>query len=118
VQQGLPDLLRLRPRIQTMVRERIAVNLAHLLARAGGGGASVVSVRPPEGGWSAILDVPRTRGEEEWALRLLEADGVLVHPGYFFDFHGEGRLVVSLLPEPATFEEGIARLLRRLDAEA
>ena len=116
VQRALPDLLALRPRIQTMLRERIAGNLAHLRGRAGAGG--VCSVRPPEGGWSAILTVPRTRSEEDWALRLLEADGVLVHPGYFFDFPDEGRLVVSLLPPPPLFQEGIARLLHRLDAEA
>ncbi len=119
VQRALPDLMALRPGIQTMVRDRIAGNLAQLLGRTGAaGGASVCTVRPPEGGWSAIREVPRTRSEEDWALRLLVDDGVLVHPGYFFDFPGEGRLVVSLLPQPTAFQEGIARLLRRLDAEA
>jgi aspartate/methionine/tyrosine aminotransferase len=118
VQWALPDLLPLRPRIQSMVMERIRGNLAWLLEQTSSGNpGSVCSVRPPDGGWSAILDVPRTRGEEEWSLRLLDADGVLVHPGYFFDFPGEGRLVVSLLPQPAVFREGIARLLHRLDAE-
>jgi hypothetical protein len=40
---------------------------------------------------------------------------VLVHPGYFFDFEREAFLVVSLLVEPATFDEGVRRLLARVD---
>ncbi len=39
-----------------------------------------------------------------------------MHPGYFFDFPGAGTLVLSLLPEPATFSEGVRRLLARLRA--
>ena len=45
-------------------------------------------------------------------LRLLEVHGVLVHPGYFFDFPSEAFLVVSLLTPHAEFREGIGRLLR------
>ena len=119
IAQALPSLLALRPAIQTMVRERTGENLAYLLSRTRMAvGGSACSVRSPEGGWSAIVEIPRTRSEEEWALRLLEADGLFVHPGYFFDFPDEGRLVVSLLPRPATFREGIAALMRRIDAEA
>jgi hypothetical protein len=40
-------------------------------------------------------------------------DGVLVHPGYFFDFRREAFLVVSLIVEPASFDEGVTRLLAR-----
>jgi aspartate/methionine/tyrosine aminotransferase len=46
-------------------------------------------------------------------LELLERDGVLVHPGFFFDFPREAFLVISLLPEPATFTEAITRVLER-----
>lgn len=63
-----------------------------------------------EGGWSAVLRLPRTRTEEEWALALLARD-VLAHPGHFFDFAEEAYLVVSLLPETAAFAEGVARLV-------
>ena len=61
-----------------------------------------------EGGWSAVVQVPSTRSEEEWALRLLERDRVLVHPGYFFDFPREAFLVLSLLPLPDVFAEAVA----------
>ena len=51
-----------------------------------------------EGGWSAVLRIPATLGEEERVLSLLEEQDVLVHPGYFFDFPREAYLVLSLLP--------------------
>ena len=66
-----------------------------------------------EGGWSAVVRVPATRREETLVLELLEQDRVLVHPGYFFDFPREAYLVVSLLPAPAVFADGVARLLAR-----
>jgi hypothetical protein len=53
-------------------------------------------------------------GEEEMVLELLHEDTVAVHPGYFFDFPGEGTLVLSLLPDPDTFAEGVRRVLRRV----
>ena len=42
---------------------------------------------------------------------LLGEHGVLVQPGYFFDFESEAFLVVSLLTEPETFAEGIEKLI-------
>jgi aspartate/methionine/tyrosine aminotransferase len=55
--------------------------------------------------------VPEIMSDEEWALRLVQGDGVLVQPGYFFDLHLGATLVVSLLTPPATFDHGIARIL-------
>ena len=66
-----------------------------------------------EGGWYAVIRVPATETEETLALRLLEQDHVLVHPGYFFDFPREAFLVTSLLPEPKRFEAAMTRLLQR-----
>ena len=48
-------------------------------------------------------------------MDLLQKDGVLTHPGYFFDFPRESYLVVSLLAAEAQFAEGIDRVLRRFD---
>jgi hypothetical protein len=67
-----------------------------------------------EGGWSAILHVPATRSEDEWVLALAEQDGVLVHPGYFFDFPREAYLVLSLLPLVEDFARGVARIVERV----
>jgi aspartate/methionine/tyrosine aminotransferase len=69
-----------------------------------------------EAGWSAILRVPSIHGEENLAIELIERDGVVVHPGYFFDMPHEAFLVVSLLPEPGVFDDGVGRLLERAGA--
>ncbi len=100
----------LRPRVQ----QRLETNRAALAREV----ASVPACRllPVEGGWSAVLEVPAARGEEALAVTLVEDDGVLVHPGYFFDFPREAYLVVSLLPRPDEFLEGARRLLRRAAA--
>jgi alanine-synthesizing transaminase len=71
---------------------------------------------PCEAGWSAVVRVPSTRSEEDLAIELLERDGVLVHPGFFFDFPHEAFLVVSLLPEPSVFVQGMSRVLERAHA--
>jgi alanine-synthesizing transaminase len=71
-------------------------------------------VVPSAGGWYAVLQVPSLETEEELVLRLL-ADGVLTHPGYFFDFPRESFLIVSLLPPEAVFADGLSRVLRHFD---
>ena len=46
-------------------------------------------------------------------LDLLTRDGVLVHPGYFFDFPSESYLIVSLLTPEEPFATGVGRMLDR-----
>lgn len=111
VQAALPELLALAPAVQAQIRARVAGNRACLEAAVAAG--SPCRVLPAEGGWYAVVQVPRLRSEEALVLELLDADDVLVHPGYFFDFPAEAYLVVSLLPEPRTFEPAVERLLRR-----
>ncbi len=67
-----------------------------------------------EGGWYAVIRVPVTRTDEELAIELLEQESVLAHPGHFYDFPGEGYLVLSLIAPPEQFAEGIRRVLRRV----
>jgi hypothetical protein len=111
VQHAAPAILARAEELQAPIRDRLRDNLARLRTAAGGTPATVLDV---EGGWSAVLHVPATRSEEEWAIALVEQDGVLVHPGYFFDFPREAYLVLSLLPPPAEFTEGVARILQRV----
>lgn len=111
VQLAAARLLRSRHDFQRRVIERIRSNRAALLrARAADAPWDVLHT---EGGWSAILSVPRTRSEEDWALALLE-EGVLVHPGWFFDFPSGAHLVVSLLPPEGDFAGAAATLARVL----
>jgi alanine-synthesizing transaminase len=112
VQAALPELLALAPRIREAIRTRTRANLEVLVEGLGASGAA--EVLPPEGGWSAVVRVPRTRTDEELALALLRECGVLVHPGYFFDFAQEGFVVVSLLTRPEVFAQGIGRIAQFL----
>ncbi|HZR10551.1 MAG TPA: pyridoxal phosphate-dependent aminotransferase [Myxococcales bacterium] len=113
VQLAAPELLARRNIFQRAVETRLRDNRAALSAvRAPGAPWDVLRA---EGGWSAVLSVPRSRGEEAWALALLDA-GVLVHPGYFFDFPEGAHLVLSLLPEPEAFARGVRILARVLGA--
>ncbi len=97
VQWALPELL--AAGVQTQILHRLRTNRAQLPA----------ALRI-DGGWCAILRMPATRSDEEWALHLLEHQHVLVQPGYFFDLEGGPYLVVSLLTEPGTFTEGLRRI--------
>ena len=111
-QLALPSLLAQRGEIQRRIRDRVEENFA-ALSRAIVPG-DPVGLLPLEGGWSAVLRIPRTRSEQAWVVTLVEEDGVLVHPGFFFDFPGEGYLSVSLLPRPEEFARAALRLLARL----
>lgn len=113
VQVALPEILAIAPQIRDAIRERTAANLRSLrtLLEA----APAMRLLPVEGGWSAVLRVPRFESDEALALRLIERHGVVVHPGYFFDFAAEGHVVVSLLTPPNAFEKGVARLLEAVN---
>jgi aspartate/methionine/tyrosine aminotransferase len=58
-----------------------------------------------------VLRVPAVQADEEMATSLLETKDVYVHPGHFFDFGGDGFLVVSLITREDEFAEGMKRLL-------
>jgi aspartate/methionine/tyrosine aminotransferase len=109
VQHALPGWLAGRGAIQRQIRERVQQNLAaldraitqeHAIARLA-----------CEGGWYATLRTPAFSTGEALAIRLIENRGVAVHPGSFFGFAEDNRLVVSLLPQPKIFVEGIAALI-------
>ena len=111
VQLAAGALLETRHGFQRRVLERVQAN-RRALSRTRARDASW-DVLPAEGGWSAVLSVPRTRSEDEWTLALLDA-GVLVHPGYFFDFPSSGHLVVSLVAQELDFAQAAEILARVL----
>jgi alanine-synthesizing transaminase len=112
IQHAAVRWMELVPQIQTVIRARCLENLT--IARGAFSVTGGAHMMEPEGGWCVVLDVPRFHSEEEWALRLLERDGVLLQPGFFYDFEREALLVASLLPDPSVFREGLARLERAL----
>lgn len=110
-QLALPALLAARERFLGPLRDRLASNRA-ALAQAAPGDAPFGPLRSG-GGWSAVLQIGEAVDEEALCLELLD-DGVVVQPGFFYDFERRGHLVLSLLPEPHVFREGLARITQRL----
>lgn len=109
VQLALEALLDRGSQVRTQIQARIKQNFARCTA--------LVREHPSctllhaDAGWSAVIRVPRLAPEEDLVLSLLVDSGVLVHPGYFFDFADESYLVVSLLVPESVFSEGVHRAL-------
>jgi aspartate/methionine/tyrosine aminotransferase len=109
VQLAAPELIASGLAIRAAIAARLEENLGQLRRRLIA--SPSVTLLEPEGGWSAVLQVPATEPEESLVMRLLKDDHIRVHPGYFFDFPREAFLVVSLLPKPDLFATAIDRLL-------
>lgn len=112
-QKALPAWLRGARPYRRELRRRLTENrrvLARTLSRKNRG-----ELLSSAGGWSAVIRLPMVRDDQEDALALLREEGVLVHPGYYYDFTGGTFLVLSLLPRPGDFAEGVARLAAYLD---
>ncbi len=71
-----------------------------------------------EGGWYAVVRLPEEVSDEEICLRCIELDGVVVHPGYFYDFPSGSHLVLSLLTSGPVLREGVLKLAAQLQAGA
>jgi aspartate/methionine/tyrosine aminotransferase len=109
VQLATHAFLEQRGRFQKQVMTRVQANLAEMDRQLAG--QKTCGRLEAEGGWYAILRVPATRSDEELAVELLSERDVYVHPGHFFDFAGEGYLVVSLIARAEDFAEGMRRIL-------
>jgi alanine-synthesizing transaminase len=114
VQWALPALLEQRKDIQGQLMERVQRNLAELDRQLAGQRACSRLI--VEGGWYAVLRVPVTRSDEELAIELVREKAVVVHPGHFYDFPGDGYLVLSLITAEAEFKEGMGRVLAFLNS--
>jgi alanine-synthesizing transaminase len=106
-QCALGELFEVGEQIRTKLLGRIRQNLDFLKNELEGSGIHLLRT---EGGWSAILQLPRVMPEETWVERLLREYNVIVQPGYFFDMPSEAYIVVSLITDAQILEEGIRRL--------
>ncbi len=112
VQHALPALLDIGETICQNIRARLAANLKTLHSLAWPAGCRIL---PREAGWYAIIKLPALTDEESFVLRLLEKDGVLAHPGFFYDFpEGGEHLVLSLLPPENEFADGCRLIAQKL----
>jgi alanine-synthesizing transaminase len=113
IQLATPVLLEQRKYIQPLLLDRVRLNLQELdrqLAKQ-----KACQRLEVEGGWYAILRVPVTQSDEDLAIELLRQASVLVHPSHFYDFPGDGYLVVSLITPAKDFHTGIERTLGHLN---
>jgi alanine-synthesizing transaminase len=113
VQLAAADLLAAGAAVRTEIQERVRRNYRTLGETMAAHPAC--SVLPAEAGWYAVVQIPAVRPEETLVVELLERAGLLVHPGYFFDFEREAFLVLSLLPEPAMFSSATSRLFAEIE---
>jgi alanine-synthesizing transaminase len=109
MQWATPAFLVRRHAFQEQVMTRVRENLAELDRQLSE--QKSCSRLEVEGGWYAVLRVPATRSDEDLALEMLAKESVYVHPGHFYDFPGDGNLVVSLITPKGNFAEGMKRLL-------
>jgi alanine-synthesizing transaminase len=109
IQLAAPVLLQQRSAFQQQLMGRVRNNLAELDAQLAQ--ERKVSRLEVEGGWYAVLRIPATRPDEELAIELLEKYDVYLHPGHFYDFSGDGHMIVSLITPEPDFSEGLRRIL-------
>jgi alanine-synthesizing transaminase len=109
IQWATPALVDQRKSIQRQLLSRVIGNLSELDRQL----ALQKSCQRlhVEGGWYAVVRIPVTQTDEELAVDLLKRHSVLVHPGHFYDFPGDGYLILSLITAPDDFREGVKRLL-------
>jgi DNA-binding transcriptional MocR family regulator len=105
VQYALPTWLANRHPLQQQILHRMTTNLASLDARLRGTSAQRLAM---QGGWTAILRVPRTIDGKEFAEAALDR-GVLIQPGKFYGLP-EGRAVLSLLTPSEVWISGLKLL--------
>jgi alanine-synthesizing transaminase len=108
VMAALPRLLALGAGVRAAIAARVADNrrrAAALLA-----GARRARLLPAAGGWTACIELDPHIDEEELALALVD-HGVLIHPGYFFDFDRGSHAIVSLLVRGEDLARGLAALV-------
>ncbi|HJZ64699.1 MAG TPA: pyridoxal phosphate-dependent aminotransferase [Candidatus Acidoferrum sp.] len=109
IQHALPAFLATRSQFESQLLLRVRANLAFLDQEITK--QQTCSRLVFDAGWNVVLRVPATRSDEDLAIGLLERNGVLVHPGHFYDFSQDGFLVFSLIVPEREFAEGLRHLL-------
>ncbi len=100
--KGKPFMQRYRS--QMAHRREIAISLLSQSAD--------LSLTPPEGGFYMTIQMrdPR-RNDEKVALELLREEGLLVHPGYFYDLP-PGHFVMSFVAKPTQLKKSLEKIVQ------
>lgn len=105
-QWAIPQLLEQRRLLQPQIWKRVRENWRALQSMVTGKGPW--QVLQTEGGWYAVLRVSTDRTDEDLTIEMMRKARTLVHPGHFYDFAGDGHLVVSLIVRQEDFRLGMA----------
>jgi alanine-synthesizing transaminase len=108
-QWAAPTLFAQRHSLRTQILQRIHKNRAQLQTLLAG--RTDCGLLEAEGGWYGVLRVAAQRTDEDLTIELLRKHHVVVHPGHFYDFPGEGYLVISLITPVEDFRNGVEKLL-------
>lgn len=114
IMAAAPLLFEIGAEIRTAIRARVAEGRRRAAAVVPGDGAA--RLLPVAAGWTQVVALDRDIDEEALALELCRDAGILVHPGYFFDFDRGAHAVVSLLGPPDELERGLRVLAERARA--
>jgi alanine-synthesizing transaminase len=111
IQHTAPKLFSCQEAIQQEILARIRSNAALL--------QSIMGIEPAlrEGGWYAIITLPNSMSDEQCCLTLLQESAVIIHPGFFYDFLENNRIVVSLITPEEDFRQGLLLLRTYLFAD-
>jgi aspartate/methionine/tyrosine aminotransferase len=109
-QFALPTLLKegtdFLKRYQEEIKRRYAIAVSILSSAPG------LSFLPPEGGFYITLQIKNKKvNEEKVALMLLEKEGILIHPGYFYGLP-PGSLVMSFILKPTLLKKSFEKIIR------
>jgi alanine-synthesizing transaminase len=115
IQWATQALLEQRHGIQRQLVDRVRANIRELDRQLAS--QTLCQRLLVEGGWYAVLRVPVVQGDEELAVDLLRKKSVLVHPGHFYDFPGDGYLVLSLIGPEVELADGVARVLQHIGSK-
>ncbi|MBS1799245.1 MAG: pyridoxal phosphate-dependent aminotransferase [Acidobacteria bacterium] len=104
-QMALPTWMSRRHEIQQQILDRISLNISFIKK-------SSLRLLQADGGWSAILSLPRLG---VGAGEILASHDVVAHPGAFYGIAETGRIVVSLITPSGDFSTGINRIAKAVN---
>ncbi len=108
IQHAAASLFLCQGDIQREILARIRTNEGLLQSHKG----LAPSLR--EGGWYAIINLPENISDEQCCLDLLRESSLIVHPGFFYDFVENNRIIVSLITPVKDFRRGLFLLVSYL----
>lgn len=113
-QESLGLILEKEAGIQQKIMQRLTDNLQYIGARLQN---AAVSLLPLQAGWTALLRVPNSQSEKQWA-ELFSSAGLLLQPGSLYGLALSPCFALSLLTPVHELQAGIDRLLRLVDEHA